>query len=47
MQTFFLRSIELQGLDPDRACVHQNSDRHAALASDLIEEFRTPIIDSL
>ena len=39
--------IELQGLDPYQACLHQNSERHAALASDLIEEFRAPIIDSL
>jgi len=42
-----LTLIELQGLDPYYACLHQGSDRHAALASDLIEEFRTPIIDSL
>jgi CRISPR-associated protein Cas1 len=27
--------------------LHQGSDRHAALASDLIEEFRAPIVDSL
>jgi CRISPR-associated protein Cas1 len=39
--------IELQGLDPYYACLHQSSDRHAALASDLIEEFRAPLIDSL
>lgn len=42
-----LALIELQGLDPYQACLHQGSDRHAALASDLIEEFRAPIIDSL
>lgn len=42
-----LSLIELQGLDPYRACLHQSSERHAALASDLIEEFRAPIIDSL
>ncbi|MFO5491001.1 MAG: CRISPR-associated endonuclease Cas1, partial [Cuspidothrix sp.] len=29
------------------ACLHQGTERHAALASDLIEEFRSPIIDSL
>jgi len=42
-----LALIELQGLDPYSACLHQGSQKHAALASDLIEEFRTPIIDSL
>lgn len=42
-----LTLIELQGLDPYCACLHQGSDRHAVLASDLIEEFRSPIIDSL
>jgi len=42
-----LSAIELQGLDPYYGCLHQGSDRHAALASDLIEEFRAPIVDSL
>jgi CRISP-associated protein Cas1 len=42
-----LSLIELQGLDPYSACLHQGTERHAALASDLIEEFRSPIIDSL
>jgi CRISPR-associated protein Cas1 len=42
-----LSLIELQGLDPYDACLHQGSDRHAALASDLLEEFRAPLIDSL
>lgn len=42
-----LTMIELQGLDPYYACLHQGTQRHAALASDLIEEFRAPIIDSL
>lgn len=42
-----LTLIELQGLDPYYACLHQGTERHAALASDLIEEFRVPIIDSL
>lgn len=42
-----LTIIELQGLDPYHACLHQGTERHAALASDLIEEFRSPIIDSL
>jgi len=42
-----LSLIELQGLDPYYACLHQGTERHAALASDLIEEFRAPIVDSL
>lgn len=42
-----LSLIELQGLDPYAACLHQGSERHAALASDLLEEFRAPIVDSL
>ena len=42
-----LALIELQGLDPYQACLHQGTERHAALASDLVEEFRAPIVDSL
>jgi CRISPR-associated protein Cas1 len=42
-----LALIELQGLDPYQACLHQGTERHAALASDLIEEFRAPLVDSL
>jgi CRISPR-associated protein Cas1 len=42
-----LALIELQGLDPYSACLHQGSERHAVLASDLIEEFRCALIDSL
>lgn len=42
-----LSLIELQGLDPYFAFLHQDSDRHPALASDAIEEFRAPIVDSL
>ncbi len=42
-----LALIELQGLDPYYASLHQAHDGHAALASDLIEEFRAPIVDSL
>jgi len=42
-----LALIELQGLDPYQACLHQSSERHAALTSDLLEEFRAPIVDSL
>lgn len=42
-----LSLIELNDLDPYQACLHQGSERHAALASDLVEEFRAPIVDSL
>ena len=42
-----LSLIEIQGLDPYHGCLHHGSARHAALASDLIEEFRAAIIDSL
>jgi CRISPR-associated protein Cas1 len=42
-----LALIEIQGLDPYQACLHQGSERHAALASDLVEEFRAPLVDSL
>ncbi|MCW6038822.1 CRISPR-associated endonuclease Cas1 [Spirulina subsalsa FACHB-351] len=42
-----LALIEVQGLDPYQACLHSSSERHAALASDLIEEFRAPLVDSL
>lgn len=42
-----LALIELQGLDPYQACLHQGTQRHAALASDLVEEFRAPLVDSL
>lgn len=42
-----LAMIEIQGLDPYQACLHQGTQRHAALASDLVEEFRAPLVDSL
>jgi CRISPR-associated protein Cas1 len=42
-----LSLVEIQGLDPYFAFLHQDSERHPALASDAIEEFRTPIVDSL
>lgn len=42
-----LALIEIQGLDPYQACLHESSQSHAALASDLVEEFRAPIVDSL
>ncbi|MCZ2203191.1 CRISPR-associated endonuclease Cas1 [Cylindrospermopsis raciborskii] len=42
-----LALIEVQGLDPYYACLHQANDGHAALASDLIEEFRAALVDSL
>lgn len=42
-----LALIELQGLDAYQGCLHQSHERHAALASDLIEEFRAGMVDSL
>jgi CRISPR-associated protein Cas1 len=42
-----LAMIEIQGLDPYYACLHQGTERHAALASNLVEEFRAPMVDSL
>jgi CRISPR-associated protein Cas1 len=42
-----LSLIELQGLDPYSACLHEGSSGHAALASDLVEPFRSSIVDSL
>jgi len=39
--------IELQDLHPYEGCFHQSNPKHAALVSDLLEEFRAPIIDSL
>ena len=42
-----LTLIELQDLDPYEGCLHQGSYRHAALASDLVEPFRAPLIDAL
>ncbi|MCS6958628.1 MAG: CRISPR-associated endonuclease Cas1 [Pseudanabaenaceae cyanobacterium SKYGB_i_bin29] len=42
-----LFAIELQQLNPFYGCLHSSHHGHAALASDLLEEFRAPIIDSL
>ncbi|MDS3861712.1 CRISPR-associated endonuclease Cas1 [Thermosynechococcaceae cyanobacterium BACA0444] len=42
-----LSLIELNELDPYQACLHQGHERHAALTSDLLEEFRAAIVDSL
>ena len=42
-----LSLLELQGLDPYYGFLHADSARHAALASDLIEQFRAPVVDSL
>lgn len=42
-----LSLIEIQGLDPYMACLHEGNHQHPALASDLVEEFRAPIVDSL
>lgn len=37
--------LELQGLDPYEGVLHVGSARHAALVSDLIEPFRTLLVD--
>ncbi len=42
-----LTLLEIQGIDPYYGCLHQGSERHPALASDLLEEFRPGIVDSL
>ncbi|MEN9202576.1 CRISPR-associated endonuclease Cas1 [uncultured Thermosynechococcus sp.] len=42
-----LALIELQDLDPYQGCFHMGSYKHAALVSDLLEEFRAPTVDSL
>ncbi len=47
MWNHLLAIIDLWGLDPYCGCLHQDSERHAVLASDLIEQFRAPIVDSL
>ncbi len=39
--------VELQGLDPYQGVLHTAHHGHAALVSDLLEEFRAPIVDSL
>jgi CRISPR-associated protein Cas1 len=39
--------IAARGLHPYVGHLHLLRDRHPALASDLIEEFRAPIVDSL
>ncbi|MEB3225314.1 MAG: CRISPR-associated endonuclease Cas1 [Synechococcus sp.] len=39
--------VEIRGLDPYQGCLHQGSERHGALVSDLVEEFRAPLVDSL
>ena len=38
--------MELQGLDPYEGVLHVGSPRHAALVSDLIEPFRTLLVDA-
>lgn len=42
-----LMLVELRGLNPYWACLHQGSDGHPALVSDLVEQFRAPLVDSL
>lgn len=38
-------ALELSGLDPYRGFLHVNSPRRPALAMDLMEEFRQPVVD--
>jgi CRISPR-associated protein Cas1 len=42
-----LLAVELKGLDPYRGCLHEPADDHPALVSDLVEQFRAPLVDSL
>ncbi len=42
-----LLTVELQHLDPFCGTLHTNHHGNAALVSDLLEEFRAPIVDSL
>ncbi|MBW4700153.1 MAG: CRISPR-associated endonuclease Cas1 [Aphanocapsa lilacina HA4352-LM1] len=42
-----LAQLEIQGLDTCASVFHTDNDRHPALASDLLEEFRAPIVDAL
>ena len=42
-----LSAVQIVGLDPYIGYLHQPKHGHAALASDLMEEFRAPVIDSL
>ncbi len=39
--------LHVQGLDPYLGFFHEPKRNHAALASDLIEEWRTPVVDAL
>jgi CRISP-associated protein Cas1 len=40
-------AIESHGLDAYCGNLHQDNGRHPALVSDLIEEFRAPLVDAL
>ncbi|NLD18161.1 MAG: CRISPR-associated endonuclease Cas1 [Tissierellia bacterium] len=40
-------NLEAVGLNPFCGFLHEDRERHPTLASDLIEEFRTPLVDSL
>lgn len=39
--------IQAVGLDPYRGFLHDDRHSHLALASDLMEEFRTPVVDAV
>jgi len=40
-------ALAVVGLDPYLGCLHQSTPGHAALASDLVEEFRAVVVDAL
>lgn len=40
-------NLEAVGLNPFCGFLHQDKEKHLSLASDIIEEFRAPIVDSL
>jgi CRISPR-associated protein Cas1 len=42
-----ISALHIAGLDPYQGCFHQPKHGHAALASDLMEEFRPVIVDTL
>jgi CRISPR-associated protein Cas1 len=43
----FVNALNLRGLSPYVGCMHKLKNGHAALASDLMEEWRSVIVDSL
>lgn len=47
VRNHLLHLLEAGGLDPFWGCLHQERSKYAALASDLVEEFRAPLVDAL